>query len=76
MDAPERLMAACYRKTDNGDELFSALERLTKTIPCPRISNPDQSDYDFAHQIEEKGGVHRRYRGNATPVADGYSTGA
>ena len=58
-----------------GDELFSALERLTKNNSVSAHLKSSQSDYDFAHQIEESRGVHRRYRGNATPVADGYSTG-
>lgn len=58
-----------------GDELFSALERLTKNNSVSAHLKSSQSDYDFAHQIEEKRGLHRRYRGNATPVADGYSTG-
>lgn len=58
-----------------GDELFSALERLTKNNSVSAHLKASQSDYDFAHQIEESRGIHRRYRGNATPVADGYTTG-
>lgn len=58
-----------------GDELFSALERITKNNSVSAHLKSSQTDYDFAHQIEESRGVHRRYRGNATPVADGYSTG-
>lgn len=58
-----------------GDELFSALERLTKNNSVSAHLKSSQSDYDFAHQIEENRGIYRRYRGNATPVADGYSTG-
>lgn len=57
------------------DELLGALERLTKNNSVAALIRSGQSDYDFAHQIEEMRGVRRRYRGNATPVADGYSTG-
>lgn len=57
------------------DELFAALERLTKNNSVAAHIKSSQSDYDFAHQIEEGRGIYRRYRGNATPVADGYSTG-
>lgn len=57
------------------DELLSALERLTKNNSVSAMIKSGQSDYDFAHEIEESRGVRRRYRGNATPVADGYSTG-
>ena len=58
------------------DELLAALERLTKNNSVSALIKSGQSDYDFAHEIEESRGVRRRYRGNATPVADGYSTGA
>lgn len=57
------------------DELLSALERLTKNNSVAALIKSGQSDYDFAHEIEESRGLRRRYRGNATPVADGYSTG-
>lgn len=57
------------------DELLAALERLTKNNSVAALIKSGQSDYDFAHQIEEHRGIRRRYRGNATPVADGYSTG-
>ncbi len=57
------------------DELYAALERLTKNNSVAAMLKSGQKDYDFAHQIEESRGVRRRYRGNATPVADGYSTG-
>ena len=57
------------------DELLAALERLTKNNSVSALIKSGQSDYDFAHEIEESRGVRRRYRGNATPVADGYSTG-
>ena len=57
------------------DELLAGLERLTKNNSVAALIKSGQSDYDFAHQIEESRGVRRRYRGNATPVADGYSTG-
>ena len=57
------------------DELLAALERLTKNNSVAALIKSGQSDYDFAHEIEESRGVRRRFRGNATPVADGYSTG-
>lgn len=57
------------------DELLGSLERLTKNNSVAAQIRSGQSDYDFAHQIEEARGLRRRYRGNATPVADGYSTG-
>ena len=59
----------------SADELLGALERLTKNNSVAALIRSGQSDYDFAHQIEESRGVRRRYRGNATPVADGYATG-
>ena len=62
-------------RTITTDELLTALERLTKNNSVAAMIKSGQSDYDFAHQIEESRGVRRRYRGNATPVADGYSTG-
>lgn len=57
------------------DELLAALERLTKNNSVAALIKSGQSDYDFAHEIEERRGLRRRFRGNATPVADGYSTG-
>lgn len=57
------------------DELLAALERLTKNNSVSALIKSGQSDYDFAHEIEESRGVRRRFRGNATPMADGYSTG-
>ncbi|WP_291447910.1 ATPase, T2SS/T4P/T4SS family [Desulfovibrio sp.] len=57
------------------DELLAGLERLTKNNSVAALIKSGQSDYDFAHQIEESRGHRRRYRGNATPVADGYATG-
>lgn len=57
------------------DELLAALERLTKNNSVAALIKSGQSDYDFAHEIEESRGLRRRFRGNATPVADGYSTG-
>lgn len=62
-------------KPITADELFAALERLTRNNSVAAHLKSSQTDYDFAHQIEESRGVYRRYRGNATPVADGYSTG-
>lgn len=73
-----RLNGAWQPVTERGitsDELFSALERLTRNGSVAAHIKSSQSDYDFAHQIEASRGIHRRYRGNATPVADGYSTG-
>jgi defect-in-organelle-trafficking protein DotB len=57
------------------DELLAALERLTRNNSVAAMIKSGQQDYDFAHQIEESRGLRRRYRGNATPVADGYATG-
>ena len=57
------------------DELLAALEHFTRNNSVAALIKSGQSDYDFAHQIEETRGVRRRYRGNATPVADGYATG-
>jgi defect-in-organelle-trafficking protein DotB len=57
------------------DELLAALERLTRNNSLAAMLTSGQRDYDFAHQIEESRGLRRRYRGNATPVADGYATG-
>ena len=62
-------------KAITADELLAALERLTKNNSVAAMIKSGQSDYDFAHQIEETRGVRRRFRGNATPVADGYATG-
>ncbi len=63
------------RRAVTADELLGALERLTKNNSVAALIRSGQSDYDFAHQIEETRGVRRRYRGNAVPVADGYATG-
>lgn len=63
------------RRPITADELLGALERLTKNNSVAALIRSGQSDYDFAHQIEESRGLRRRYRGNATPVADGYATG-
>lgn len=38
-----------------GDELFSALERLTKNNSVSAHLKSSQSDYDFAHQIRKAG---------------------
>lgn len=54
------------------DELLAALERLTKNNSVAALIKSGQSDYDFAHEIEESRGVRRRFRGNATP---GWRTG-
>ena len=57
------------------DELLSALEKLTRNNSVSALIESGQSDYDFAHEITESRGRRLRFRGNATPVADGYSTG-
>lgn len=57
------------------DELLSALEKLTRNNSVSALIKSGQSDYDFAHEITESRGKRLRFRGNATPVADGYSTG-
>lgn len=75
MDEVERLMAEGHAAAITTDELLAALERLTKNNSVSALIKSGQSDYDFAHEIEESRGVRRRFRGNATPVADGYSTG-
>jgi len=66
---------AVSQRPISAEELLLALERLTKNNSVAAMIKSGQSDYDFAYQIEESRGVRRRYRGNATPVADGYSTG-
>ena len=63
------------KRNISADELLAALERLTKNNSVAALLKSGQKDYDFAHQIEESRGVRRRYRANATPIADGYSTG-
>lgn len=49
------------------DELLSALERLTRNNSVAALIKSGQSDYDFAHEIEESRGVRRRYRGQCHP---------
>ena len=58
------------KKAISTDELLAALERLTRNNSVAALIKSGQSDYDFAHEIEESRGVRLRYRGNATPVAD------
>ena len=57
------------------DELLAALERMTFNNSIAAFIKSGQNAYDFAHQIEESRGIRRRFRGNASAVADGYSTG-
>lgn len=57
------------------DELLAALERMTMNNSVAALLKSGQKDYDFAHQIEESRGIRRRFRANATPIADGYTTG-
>jgi len=59
----------------SADELLAGLERMTRNNSVAALIKSGQKDYDFAHQIDEARGRRRRYRGNATPVADGYATG-
>ena len=66
---------AVSQRPISAEELLLVLERLTKNNSVSAMIKSGQSDYDFAYQIEESRGGRRRYRGNATPVADGYSTG-
>jgi len=62
-------------RTISADELLAGLERMTRNNSVAALLKSGQHDYDFAHQIDEARGQRRRYRGNATPVADGYATG-
>lgn len=57
------------------DELFAALEKMTRNNSVSASLKSSGSDYDFSYQIEETRGVRFRFRGNAMPVADGYATG-
>ena len=66
---------AVTERTISADELLSGLERMTRNNSVAALLKSGQKDYDFAHQIDEARGLRRRYRGNATPVADGYATG-
>lgn len=59
----------------SADELLAGLERMTRNNSIAALLKSGQKDYDFAHQIDEARGLRRRYRGSATPVADGYATG-
>lgn len=63
------------KRAITSDELFAALERLTKNNSVSAALKSSSTDFDFAHQIEEGRGIRYRYRGNATPIADGYATG-
>ncbi len=66
---------AVTERAISADELLAGLERMTRNNSVAALIKSGQKDYDFAHQIDEARGVRRRYRGNATPVADGYATG-
>jgi defect-in-organelle-trafficking protein DotB len=57
------------------DELMAALDRMTHNNSASAMIKANAQDYDFLHLIEEGRGKRLRYRGNATPVSDGYSTG-
>ena len=65
---------AVTKRAITADELLAALEKITKNNSASAMIKSGK-DYDFAHQIEETRGVRRRFRGNATPIADGYATG-
>lgn len=65
---------AITERNITADELLSVLEKITKNNSASAMIKSG-IDYDFAHQIEETRGVRRRFRGNATPIADGYATG-
>lgn len=56
------------------DELLAALEKITRNNSASAMIKSGK-DYDFAYEIEETRGVRRRFRGNGTPIADGYATG-
>jgi defect-in-organelle-trafficking protein DotB len=75
MDALNGTWRPVTKKAISTDELLAALERLTRNNSVAALIKSGQSDYDFAHEIEESRGVRLRYRGNATPVADGYFHG-
>lgn len=68
----------CWRpatqRAITADELLAALEKITKNNSASAMIKSGK-DYDFAHQIEEARGIRRRFRGNGTPIADGYATG-
>lgn len=66
---------AVTERSISADELLAGLERMTRNNSVAALLKSGQKDYDFAHQIDEARGLRRRYRGNATPVADGYATG-
>ena len=57
------------------DELLAGLERMTKNNAVSAMLKSSQQDYDFIHMVEYARGKRLRYRGNAAPVVDGYSTG-
>jgi len=69
------LWRAVTDRSISADELLSGLERMTRNNSVAALLKSGQKDYDFAHMIDEARGLRQRYRGNATPVADGYSTG-
>jgi defect-in-organelle-trafficking protein DotB len=66
---------AVTERSVTADELLAALERMTRNNSISAMIRSGQQDYDFIHQVEEGRGQRRRYRGNAAPVVDGYSTG-
>lgn len=57
------------------DELIYALENMTNDQAVGAALQSGRKDYDFAYFVEESRGVRIRFRGNASPIAYGYSTG-
>lgn len=66
---------AVTERAISSDELLSGLERMTRNNSIAALLKSGQKDYDFAHLVDKARGEHQRFRGNAVPVADGYSTG-
>jgi defect-in-organelle-trafficking protein DotB len=69
------LWQAATRRPITTDELMATLDRMTHNNSASAMIKSNAQDYDFLHLVEESRGKRLRYRGNATPVADGYSTG-
>jgi defect-in-organelle-trafficking protein DotB len=66
---------AVSERAITADELLAGLERMTRNNSVAALLKSGGKDYDFAHQVDVARGLRRRYRGSATPVADGYATG-
>ncbi len=63
------------KRSFSADELFAVLNYITKNNSASAMIQSSQKDYDFGHMIQENYPLYHRYRGNATPIADGYGTG-